>query len=166
MSFDVQTCGANAVAWALAREGSPAYTTRCLAFVEDAIERSNGLEMFGGDYAAESARLYGASARTGEPPAHALVFYESTGELFGDRRDWGHVGLSLGGGRVIHAWDRVRVDDCRELESLAPAAGWEPLRWVGWVSLGRALQGARRRRWQGDAADIATRMQMERFGGE
>jgi len=77
MTFDVGMCGANAVTWALARTGSTAYTTRCLAFVEDAIERSNDLEMFGGDDAAESARLYGASAHTDAPPADALVFYET-----------------------------------------------------------------------------------------
>ncbi|MDF2581303.1 MAG: hypothetical protein K0S49_2882 [Microbacterium sp.] len=58
MTFDVETCGSNAVAWALGHAGSTTYTTRCLAFVEDAIERSNDLEMFGGDDAAESARLY------------------------------------------------------------------------------------------------------------
>ncbi|MEV5070350.1 hypothetical protein MRBLMI12_001955 [Microbacterium sp. LMI12-1-1.1] len=165
MSFDVETCGVNAVTWALAREGSTAYATRCLAFVEDAIERSNDLELFGGDDAAESARLYAASVNTGEPPVHALAFYESVGELFGERRDWGHVGLSLGHGRVVHAWDRVRVDDYRDLEALRPAPGGEPLRWVGWVPLARALEGAQPRVWDEDAATAAMRMQAERFGG-
>lgn len=164
MSFDVDTCGANAVAWALDRIGSTAYATRCLAFVEDAIERSNDLEIFGGDDAAESAQLYSASANTGAPPADALVFYESVGELFGDRRDWGHVGLSVGHHRVVHAWDRVRVDDYRDLESLSPAPGWEPLRWVGWVPLARVLEGAVPRIWEEDAATAALRMQADRFG--
>lgn len=165
MSFDVATCGVNARTWALAHEGSTAYATRCLAFVEDAIERSNDLEMFGGDDAAESARLYGAVGNTGAPPADALVFYESVGELFGERRDWGHVGLSLDDGRVVHAWDRVRVDEYRALEALTPATGWEPLRWVGWVPLSRVLEGARPRTWDEDPATAAARMQAERFGG-
>jgi hypothetical protein len=164
MTLDLTRCGANAAAWALNHEGSTAYATRCLAFVEDAIERSNGIEIFGGDYAAESARLYEASLNTDTPPMHALVFYESVGELFGVRRDWGHVGLSLGDGRVVHAWDRVRVDGHRALEGLAPAAGWQPLRWVGWVPLGCALEGARPRTWDEDAAAAAARMQAERFG--
>ena len=43
--------------------------------------RANDLEIFGGDYAAESARLYGAARRTDAPPAGAFVFYDSTGEL-------------------------------------------------------------------------------------
>lgn len=165
MSFDVERCGANASAWALGHTGSTAYATRCLAFVEDAIERSNKLEIFGGDDAAESAQLYGASVNTGAPPAHALVFYKSVGELFGDRHDWGHVGLTLGNHRVVHAWDRVRVDDYRELEALQPAPGWEPLRWVGWVPLVRVLEGAQPRVWDEDAAAAAIRMQAERFGG-
>ncbi|WP_203580894.1 hypothetical protein [Microbacterium hibisci] len=164
MAFDVETCGDNAVTWALAREGAADYATRCLAFVEDAIERSNDLEMFGGDDAAESAILYNAAANTGTPPAHALVFYEGVGELHGERRDWGHVGLSLGDGRVVHAWNRVRVDDHLALEQLTPAPGWEPLRYLGWVPLSRALEGARPRHWDDDPAAAAQRMQAERFG--
>lgn len=164
MNTDVNTCGMNAATWALERLDSTAYATRCLAFVEDAIERSNDIEVFGGDDAAESARLYGASENTGPPPTHALVFYESVGELFDERRDWGHVGLSLGDGRVVHAWDRVRIDDHRDLEALTPAPGWERLRWVGWVPLARVLEGARERVWDEDAATAAARMQAERFG--
>jgi hypothetical protein len=164
MSYDVETCWANAVAWAIARDGSTAYATRCLAFVEDAIERSNGLEMFGGDDAAESSRFYGAASNTGAPPPHSLVFYQSVGELYGERRDWGHVGLSVGNGAVVHAWDRVRVDDHRAIEALTPAPGWEQLRWVGWAPLTRALEGARPRVWRGEAASEAVRMQAERFG--
>jgi cell wall-associated NlpC family hydrolase len=165
MAFDVETCGANAVAWAQSRRGSTAYATRCLAFVEDAIERSNDLELFGGDDAAESAGLYDAAANTGAPPAYALAFYESVGELFGRRRDWGHVGLSLGDGRVVHAWAEVRIDRYDALEALTPAPGWEPLRWLGWVPLDRVLQGARPREWNEDPAAAAVRMQKERFGG-
>jgi hypothetical protein len=164
MTLNLANAGARAVAWALEHHGSSAYATRCLAFVEDAIERSNGIEIFGGDYAAESARLYRASLNTGTPPAHALVFYASVGELFGVRRDWGHVGISLGDGRVVHAWDRVRIDEHRALEALAPAAGWGVLRWVGWAPLGRVLVGARPRTWDEDAGDAAARMQAERFG--
>lgn len=157
--------GENAIDWALERLGSPAYATRCLAFVEDAIERSNGVEVFGGDDAAESAAFYGADSRTTPPPRGALAFYESVGELFGERRDWGHVGIGLGGGQVVHAWDRVRIDDYSALPSLTPARGWEALRWVGWVPMERVLEGSRSREWSGaDAADAAAAAQTERFG--
>ena len=50
-------------------------------------------------------------------PAEAFAFYESTGDPFGRQQDWGHVGLGLGvgDGQVIHAWDRVRVDHYLEV---------------------------------------------------
>lgn len=163
MSIDVSDFGRNAIRWALDRMGSTDYATRCLAFVEDAVERSNGVEVFGGDDAAESSRLYGADAAEGEPSLGAFVFYESVGEWFGDRRDWGHVGLSLGDGRVVHAWDVVRVDDYRELVEMTPAPGWEPLSYVGWTPLERVLEGSRPRDWAGDAVEAARRMQTERF---
>ena len=36
-----------ATRWAVERLGDSAYAARCLSFVEDAIERSNGIEIFG-----------------------------------------------------------------------------------------------------------------------
>ncbi|MGW5800824.1 hypothetical protein ACWFQ7_13085 [Streptomyces bacillaris] len=49
-----------AIAWARQHLGTESYASRCLAFVEDAYERPNELELFGGDFAAESAELYSA----------------------------------------------------------------------------------------------------------
>lgn len=165
---DVATCAGNAIAWAMRRVGSTAYATRCLAFVEDAIERANALELFGGDDAHESGELYDAAANTGVPPAGALVFYDAFGELFGAHRNWGHVGLALGDGEVIHAWDRVRVDGYRGLAALTPAPGWSSPRFVGWVPLARALEGSIRRPWpdEEDAAAVARSMQADRFAPE
>ncbi|WP_435526824.1 hypothetical protein [Microbacterium aurantiacum] len=39
MTADVDTIARNALQWAEERLGSTDYTTRCLAFVEDAVER-------------------------------------------------------------------------------------------------------------------------------
>ncbi len=163
MTYDEEPLADNAIAWALARVGDTAYATRCLAFVEDAIERSNSLEVFGGDDAAESARLYAAPGRTTAPPRGALAFYAATGVILDQRREWGHVGLSLGDGRVVHAWDRVRVDAWQAVEELTPAPGWSAPRWLGWAPLGRVLEGSRPRRWDEDPAAAAARMQTERF---
>ena len=44
-----------AVAWALERVGDDSYALRCLSFVEDAYERANAIEVFGGDTAREPA---------------------------------------------------------------------------------------------------------------
>ena len=137
-----------AVAWALAHAGSAAYATRCLAFVEDAYERSNGIEVFGGASAAESQALYGTRPLEGEPPPRgALVFYACSGPIRGESRDWGHVGLSLGDGRVVHAWDVVRIDRIADVAALPPGAGWTSPIPVGWTPAERLLAGHRRRTW-------------------
>ena len=104
-----------AVGWALERVGQPGYALRCLAFVEDALERPNGIEIFGGSSAAESAAQYGLHPFTpgATPPAGSFVFYDAEGPIDGTHRSWGHVGLSLGDGRVVHTWDVIRIDDAR-----------------------------------------------------
>src|SRR6478735_7499476 len=84
---DLSRLADHAIAWAEGHLDSTAYATRCLAFVEDAYERANGLELFGGDTAHESAVLYEAATRTGPPPRGAFVFYDGVGELLGARRN-------------------------------------------------------------------------------
>ena len=68
-----------------------------------------------------------------------LVCTQSGGTADGEPRDWGHCGLCIGEGRVIHAWDRIRIDDYRTLEQLSPAHGWTQPRYIGWVPLERVL---------------------------
>jgi hypothetical protein len=167
MTTDTGEYAANAIEWARARLGDTDYATRCLAFVEDAIERSNGIEIFGGDYAAESARLYGSAENSGVPPLGALVFYDGVGDIISTRRNWGHVGLSLGDGLVIHAWDRVRIDDHRAIAALTPAPGWEPLSPAGWTPLSRVLENSTPKSYgDDDPADVAVQMQNARFSGD
>jgi hypothetical protein len=138
-----------ATRWALERLGDRMYAGRCLAFVEDAIERPNGIEIFGGSSARESAEQYGPApvGSDATPPVGSLVFYASEGPAEGAWRDWGHVGLALGDGRVVHAWDVVRVDGVTDVESLSPREGWTSARLLGWVPLSRVLEGHRPRRW-------------------
>lgn len=159
---DTHATAHNAIEWATAQLASTAYTTRCLAFVEDAVERANDIEIFGGDYAKESADLYGASANTGTPPLGAFVFYDAVSEMHGYRQNWGHVGLSIGNGNVIHAWDRVRIDTHLSIEHFV-APGGEALRAAGWAPLDRVLRGSVSKTYRDDAAEIAARMQANRF---
>jgi hypothetical protein len=137
------------VAWAIARVGAPDYALRCLAFVEDAFERANGIEVFGGSSAAESAELYGLQAYDGgaPPPEGSYVFYACAGPADGAWRNWGHVGLALGDGRVVHAWDSVRIDPADAVEHLTPPASWSAPRLIGWVAPDRILDGHRPRSW-------------------
>lgn len=90
--------------------GSTEYHGRCLAFVEDAYELSNGIEIFGGSSARESADIYEAKPSNTPPPRGAFVFYDCWGPIDSVYKNWGHVGLSIGDNQVIHTWDRVRRD--------------------------------------------------------
>jgi cell wall-associated NlpC family hydrolase len=144
----------SATKWAEERLGSTDYNTKCLAFVEDAYEMANGVEVFGGDTANESALAYGAAENNGLPPLGAFVFYDCTGELRGERKNWGHVGLHIGDRMVVHAWDKVRIDDYLEVEKLGAAPGWSQPRYTGWAPIERVFRGYRRvgRRTDGGAA--------------
>lgn len=131
-----------AIAWALGKIGVTNYTALCYAFVEDAYELGNGIVLDGlGRTAKEAADAYGAAGNPGIPLRGAYVFYSCFGTLKGERRDWGHVGLSLGDGQVIHAWDRVRIDDVYGVEELVPAPGFERLKYIGWTPVERILRG-------------------------
>ena len=135
---------ARAVDWAVRQVGSDAYGLRCLSFVEDAYEVANAIEVFGGSTAKESAELYDAAARDGEPPRGAFVFFETSGIVEGVERDWGHVGIALGDGRLAHPWTDVRVDAIVDIPSL-PSGQWSPPRYVGWAPPEVILRGSRRR---------------------
>lgn len=147
--IDHLAAAAAAVRWALERVGDRGYALRCLAFVEDAYERANGIEVFGGSSATESATQYGLHPfdDAQPPPAGSFVFYDAEGPIRGTRDNWGHVGLSIGDGRVVHAWDLVRVDPARAVERLEGAPGWTSPRLRGWADVETILRGHRTRNW-------------------
>ena len=66
----------NILGWAESRLGNPEYAGWCLSVVEDALEMSNGIEVFGGDSAKESSELYADAIRTGLPERGSFVFYD------------------------------------------------------------------------------------------
>ena len=96
--------------------GSTEYAGWCLAFIEDALEISNDIEVFGGDSAKESCDLYKDALQGGVPERGAFVFYDCLCPSENGLVNWGHCGISFGDGRVIHAWDMVRVDDYLAIE--------------------------------------------------
>lgn len=136
---DISRVIENSIAWAESRLGESGYAGWCLSFIEDALEQSNGIEIFGGDSAKESACLYADAMRQGVPPRGAFVFYDCLCPCGDAPVNWGHCGLGLGGGRVIHAWDRVRIDDYRQIEELRALSGDRP-RYIGWVPVERVLR--------------------------
>ena len=144
MPTEFETYIANAIRWAQEHLGSTNYPFLCLAFVEDAYEESNPVEIFGGDDAKASAEEYGAAQNAGEPPLGAFVFYDCFGPLDGEYKNWGHVGLYIGAGQVIHAWDTVRMDDYLDVQGLTPAQGWTKPQFIGWAPIERILAAYRK----------------------
>ena len=136
---------ANAIQWAQERLGAIDYSGRCLAFVEDAYEESNHVEIFGGSSAQESADEYGAAQNRGEPPIGAFVFYACEGPVGDEIKDWGHVGLCIGEGKVIHAANTVRTDHYLDVQDLTLASGWTKPRFIGWTPIERIFVGYRKK---------------------
>jgi len=135
----------NAIRWAKQRLGATEYATRCLAFVEDAYEESNHVEIFGGSSAQESADEYGAAQNRGEPPIGAFVFYACAGPVGDEIKDWGHVGLCIGEGKVIHALDTVRIDHYLDVQNLTLAPDWSQLQFIGGSPIERIFVGYRKK---------------------
>lgn len=129
----------NTIAWAEERLGSKDYQLRCLGFIEEALEISNKIEIFGGDSAKESCDIYAANENTGIPLRGSFVFYDCAGIVEGELKDWGHCGLALDNGEVIHAWDVVRIDNYLEVENLIVSPGWSQPKYIGWAPIERIL---------------------------
>ena len=129
----------NMISWAVDKLCSREYAGWCLSFIEDALEKSNGIEIFGGDSAKESALLYADGMREGIPERGAFVFYDCICPGPDGPVNWGHCGISLGDGRIIHAWDAVRIDDHRGIEAFMALSGDHP-KYIGWVPVERVLK--------------------------
>ena len=128
----------NMLGWANDKIGETKYAGWCLSFIEDALEISNDIEIFGGDSAKESADLYGDAMQKGNPDRGAFVFYDCICNSENGQVNWGHCGISLGDGNVIHAWDVVRKDNYLEIENMTALSGYHP-KYIGWVPLERVL---------------------------
>jgi hypothetical protein len=74
MDNEVSSYIENSIDWAKQKLGSVEYQFLCLAFVEDAYEKGNNVEIFGGSTAKESADEYRVWNNTGVPPLGAFVF--------------------------------------------------------------------------------------------
>ncbi len=145
MSTEFEGFIANAIRWAQEHRRATEYAGRCLSFVEDAYEHSNHVEIFGGSSAQESADEYGAAQNRGEPPLGAFVFYSCAGPVGDEIKNWGHVGLHIGEGEVIHALDTVRVDHYLDVENLSLAPGWSQPQFIGWAPIERIFVGYRQK---------------------
>ena len=138
MDMENEKTVSNMIAWANKKLGKPEYAGWCLSFIEDALEQSNGIEIFGGDSAKESCEMYSDALQTGIPEKGAFVFYDCLCPGEDGPVNWGHCGICLGDGQIIHAWNVIRIDDYMEIEQLTALTGDHP-RYIGWVPLSRVL---------------------------
>ena len=69
----------------------------------------------------------------------AFVFYDCFCQSEDGIVNWGHCGISLGEGQVIHAWATVRIDNFQQIEQLISPIGEHP-RYIGWIPLARVLR--------------------------
>ena len=132
MERSIEALKNSMIDWAMGFLGRQEYAGWCLSFIEDALEQPNEIEIFGGDSAKESFLLYRDVLRTGIPERGGFVFYDCLCHTPEGLMDRGHCGIALADGKVIHAWDRVRIDGYRDIEQLS-AFGEHP------DYLGRAL---------------------------
>ena len=128
----------NMISWAKKELGNKNYAGWCLSFIEDALEISNEIEIFGGDCARESYDMYRDAVQMGEPKRGAFVFYDCLCLSEEGPVNWGHCGISLGDGKVIHTWDVVRIDSYLDVEKLTSTLGDHPS-YLGWVPVERVM---------------------------
>ena len=91
-----------AIAWAEKMIGAGGYAYDCQKFVGDAY-RETGTSPATYTCAKAAADALDAKDSSGAPPRGAYVFYDWSGTLNGVYKNWGHVGLSVGDGKIIHA---------------------------------------------------------------
>jgi len=137
-----------ALNWAFSKLGSTEYKYECLSFVEDAYANAgsdprNNIpipEDTGFRYAKYVAEFLNTKIGTKIPPRGAWMFYDWTGWIdlnengvkdSGEIRNWGHVGISLGDGNVIHALGKVQTNSAEEMEEISIQG--EKLRYIGWA---------------------------------
>jgi cell wall-associated NlpC family hydrolase len=116
----------SAINWALAQRGAHSWDFKCLRFVNDAYQYA-GVAPRRWYSAIEAARALRASSHKGVPPRGAYVFYWSPS---------GHVGISLGGGRIVHAFGSQGVVVSGYLGIGMTYIGWAVPKTTPQVSLG------------------------------
>lgn len=113
---------ATALQWALKQVGRKDYRLWCLRFVANAYNSTNA----GYPTAQAAADALDLRDRGGSPssaPAGSLVFFHFVAT---DGRAYGHVGISLGDGRMVSAQDTVKI------ERIADVPAWRQ-NYLGWA---------------------------------
>jgi hypothetical protein len=121
---------AGALTWVRSQLGQTIWAFRCERFVEEAFGTRYQFESAWD--AAKNLRLHRGSIRSA--PVGSLVYFRPDAVNDG----YGHVGLSLGGGKMISALDTVQITDVSESPFWRSLyRGWAnaPLTWPGRIPL-------------------------------
>ena len=92
-----------AIAWARSKLGTTKYAGRCQAFVADCYAYGAGMPRKSASSAKVARALWRVSTNRNSIPVGAAVYFDSP-----TAPQYGHVGLYIGGGQVIHAFSTVK----------------------------------------------------------
>ena len=129
----------NMISWAKNRLGSSKYNNRPLQFVEDALEKSNHIKVFADEDIEELYDLYKDRLHQGRPERGTIVFYDCRTLNEEGSVSWGHCGIGLRDGKVIHSLDAVRIDDHLEIEDMTAPDRNNP-KYLGWLTIETLLK--------------------------
>ena len=103
--------------WASKQEGKDFWKEYCMAFVSDAFKvcenRPASANALRNDF--ENAGKFYSKENNWDPPRGSLVFFSGTGKY----ASYGHIGISLGDRKVIHAYQTVREETITDIEGLS-----------------------------------------------
>lgn len=100
--------------------GKTGYSGLCQKFVRS-VGQDNGLPHGGADSALQACSMWRVSTSLDNIPVGAAVYLRGKS---GDGYKYGHVGIYIGDGKVIHAQSTVRIDDLSTLLKTYTYLGW------------------------------------------
>lgn len=105
------------ITWASEQAGRNYWEGYCMAFISDAFKVCENRPASANDLKTnlEDAGEFYSEENGWDLPRGALVFFSATG----DYAPYGHVGVSLGDGKVSHAYETVREDAIEDIEDLS-----------------------------------------------
>jgi uncharacterized repeat protein (TIGR01451 family) len=111
--------------WASAQEDKNYWYERCMGFVSDAFKVCEDRPESPNDLkdSLESAGEFYSKENGWEPTRGSIVFFSANPPY----ESYGHIGISLGGGRVIHSLGTVRnetIDEIEENRFINSYLGW------------------------------------------
>ena len=120
--YQMEKLTENMIRFAESKLGSTAYAGWCLAFIEDALEISNHIEIFGGDSAKESCELYKDALQGGVPERGAEFVIMFSVRKIGDDAKFRKDMFKSKRKSVEEIWEGEQIPGVSELVRFAPSA--------------------------------------------